>query len=645
MEENSPLIDRFETFAQMAQLEFVRCANNDHSHLDVCSTLLRDVSDDRLVNIRNLLTRDARPLENNAAEMGFFDEYTRGKYEQVSRELELFLAQHPGEITLYELAARSKAHAALQVQREEVDSRPIYELIIAQMRILFELQGDMIRARFELQRLAILCRSHGAARMIAAFLQPNRHAAVGLTNSEESLILALNSNLANPWSYEPVTQLSGGDWLASQSRIVFPASISLELHECLRLELIDASAKLAQLDIPDGRRQAYLGHCFFRANRVDSAILSYNLAIQLEPVFGVVACGLPLFSALFAKGDIAACLDLVVGQYLTNQNTQVIFPLKRLLEAASDATGGNQFHLDLALAAQIYADDHGATFNGLRSDAFENFLDSFGVGRPSELPLDSDGIATERLISFLYKVCTVETLEDSTIFATYEDVETERITILQRLIEYDSDNEELYSGEIRQLTEDAEVARLLQEFEGSRIYVNEQGVLRSLEGELRDAFSRYKQLLAEPSLEYQAGDIRRRIKELIDRSDPKVDMSNFHLPATEREGLFRRMYGGLVNSFVLDPHYGLKTYLSTNILHGALEGELRHSLGKRGLLLVGDNDTVEKCESAQGQAVAGIGSNVLKAINKRQSRWGHRRRRSGPHPNIDPLFATKNYRR
>jgi hypothetical protein len=42
-----------------------------------------------------------------------------------------------------------------------------------------------------------------------------------------------------------------------------------------------------------------------------------------------------------------------------------------------------------------------------------------------------------------------------------------------------------------------------------------------------------------------------------------------------------------------------------------------------------------------GQAVAGRGSNVLRAINKRQSRRGHRRRRSGSHPNIDSLIRHK----
>jgi hypothetical protein len=43
----------------------------------------------------------------------------------------------------------------------------------------------------------------------------------------------------------------------------------------------------------------------------------------------------------------------------------------------------------------------------------------------------------------------------------------------------------------------------------------------------------------------------------------------------------------------------------------------------------------------RGQAVAGIGSNALKAINKGQSRWGHHRRRSGPRPNADSFIRHK----
>jgi hypothetical protein len=492
------------------------------------------------------------------------------------------------------------------------------------MQSVFELKEDMIGARFELQRLTILCRGHPLSRMISSFLQPNRHAAAGVV-TEEDAVLALNSNLVNPWAHEPIAKLTRSDWLAEQCREAFPKSPSLLLHEALGMVLEKAEAKLSDIEIPEGRRRAYLGHCYFRNDAVELAVESYKLAIASEPVLGVVGCGLPLFSALFSLGDLAACMDFVVSQYLSNQNTQVLFPLKDLLDAASSYDGDATFNLNLALTAQIFATHAGAAFNGLRSDAFENFLDNLGLVRASEIEIDDTAIDRKRVILFLNKVCTIETLEDSTIFETYEDVENERIKILQRLIELDQGNEETYSNEIRQLTEAAEVASLLQEFEGSRIYVNERGVMRPVEGELRDAFSRYRQLLAEPSLEYQAEDIRRRIKELIDRSDPTADLSNFHLPATEREGLLRRMYASVLNSFVLDPHYGLKTYLSTNILHGALEGELRHSLGKRGLLMSSEQSqmrrNVESVWSAQLDALSDsewdVLTNALARFSKR----------------------------
>ena len=43
----------------------------------------------------------------------------------------------------------------------------------------------------------------------------------------------------------------------------------------------------------------------------------------------------------------------------------------------------------------------------------------------------------------------------------------------------------------------------------------------------------------------------------------------------------------------------------------------------------------------RGQAVADIGSNAVKALKKGQSRWGHHRRRSGPHPDVDSFIRHK----
>ena len=43
----------------------------------------------------------------------------------------------------------------------------------------------------------------------------------------------------------------------------------------------------------------------------------------------------------------------------------------------------------------------------------------------------------------------------------------------------------------------------------------------------------------------------------------------------------------------------------------------------------------------RGHAAAGIVSNALKAIKKGLSRWGHDRRRLGPHPDADFVIRDK----
>jgi hypothetical protein len=104
-EENSPIIDRFETFVQMAQLELARSRGERPHHLERCFQLLKDLADPRCVNLGKILARDARGFGPYSSELEYCDEYTRGNYESLSETLENVLTETPGKISLYELAA------------------------------------------------------------------------------------------------------------------------------------------------------------------------------------------------------------------------------------------------------------------------------------------------------------------------------------------------------------------------------------------------------------------------------------------------------------------------------------------------------------------------------------------------------------
>jgi hypothetical protein len=205
-----------------------------------------------------------------------------------------------------------------------------------------------------------------------------------------------------------------------------------------------------------------------------------------------------------------------------------------------------------------------------------------------------DALPRRKLLHFLRYVCVVRVMEDSTVFLEFKDVELERIKICQGLIDLDPENERTYSEEIRILTRDAEVAALLRHVEESRIYVDEDGVRRVLQRELRDSYDRYARLLREPELDYKAAEIARLFAELL--KDPRNDLKGLRLPASEREGLFESMYQSVLNQFVVGPQYGLDTYLSTRIRHGSLEGHLRSPLAVRDLLLPFSDEDESKGE-------------------------------------------------
>src|SRR5205807_285435 len=114
-----------------------------------------------------------------------------------------------------------------------------------------------------------------------------------------------------------------------------------------------------------------------------------------------------------------------------------------------------------------------------RADACEDFLSYHKVRRPSLLRGAGLAIDPAALIYFLRYVCVLEVLDSSVEFQSTEDVQQERIQILQVLREMDPDHAEEYSNEIRALTTTLAVARGLREVEQSRIYVDVAGVKRT----------------------------------------------------------------------------------------------------------------------------------------------------------------------
>lgn len=626
-DETSPIIDRFQTFTSMVQLETATSLATNKEWIIQAIALLQNINEPRLTNLFALLTSQwPPPRALSPSSLSLFDEYTSGNYDSLARSSEALLLTHAGCSEFYELTARARAYAEGSTSSLKADS--LAAMILKYLQSLFELREDVQAARFQLQKLAILVRHTSVANDILSIVARAFAPGVRPQYEKQHILSALSGSLDNPWNLSLLSNLSAG-WL-EKVLANNPDSITLKLYDFVdgRYDLETSLSGISSLRMPDYRKLRYSGYSALVKGHYDSASPFFEKAISQGGTLQFVLNAGLLCDTYLKAGQTADALALISRAYLKNPNTHLLFPLEKILQASREQFERISQPLHYAIAAHVYSRHLGTDFDSDLSDAFELTLAHFNASRPSDIDLDTNTLTPE-LIFFLSNICVIRVLEDSTSFYSVEDIELERIRLLQRLIEIDPAKEDIYTEEIGSITRDMEISRLFQSFETSRVYADENGIVRSIETPLRDSFARYMQLLQDPKVGYQATDIARRLKELLDKEDTDPDLRRLHLPSTEQEGLFESMHSMLLDSFVLNPDHGLKTYLSTNILHGALEGELRSSLSKRGLLFVssdsGTDDQIKAFWSnTLSAAVDADWALICKALGRFSERIAHR---------------------
>ena len=125
--------------------------------------------------------------------------------------------------------------------------------------------------------------------------------------------------------------------------------------------------------------------------------------------------------------------------------------------------------------------------------AYDTFLESKSVVRPSELItnfLEFD----YKMIYFLKEVCSIEIMHHSYHFNGTDDIENERLEILNKLIVSDTENEDNYIKEITELNQNSNIRKAIREVNKGRISVNIQQLRNNEINNIKEAFNRYKEI-------------------------------------------------------------------------------------------------------------------------------------------------------
>jgi len=296
------------------------------------------------------------------------------------------------------------------------------------------------------------------------------------------------------------------------------------------------------------------------------------------------------YRCLFNLGDLASCLELAVSELLKGEVVFFKAQLPLLLRQVDDA---QEVNLDASLSWPIAhfwqrpgltgRDGH-AVFSAL-----DAFLNAHEIRRPSQLGGKLAQFELAQLVFLLRHICVTDILDWSLEFKTAEELDNERVAILDLLEKIDPAHAKVFQEERTQITRRLVVQKGLREVDRGKIYVDTAGIRKSLGSSLVERVDRYLSL--------------RDIEDYLDivaefRVDKKglfiiTQLRDGRIVADDGQRLFDSLHSEVKSRFLSSDEYGLDTSLSVEIRHGTLAGQIRGPFERAHL--------ITRRETAEGQ--------------------------------------------
>lgn len=589
LESNASIIDRYLTFVRTCQL--VVAANPNTRSLravtDAVNVVRDGGTDPSLFNLCSMLGITPPTVDQKIPHEihSLVEHYTIGDYASCARCAEDLLTAHPSLVEVAEIYA--KATIRLGAGYKSTLSSSSAELV-AKFRSILLLDQAAPAAANGLLKLATVQGSQSWAAQIYSFLmQEYRHDRRAM--AERMIIFGeLNSYPGNPRLYVFVRRAS--------FPAIYPAHIeNRKLSPCAHrlMDILSNSRQihpdaLAELNLPEPRLRKYQAKLLHDRGDYNAALSLYTKLLRSAGSVTYYENLLPAVECFVSAGLLRDAVRLTISAYLDNRNVAARLSIGELIEHV-ERQGLQQLRqfIELPILYDLFYRIY-VVKELERADVCEDFLRHHKLRRPSELKMAVQTFGLPALVYFLRFVCVPEVLDCSVEFESTEDVQQERIAVLQLLREFDPDRADDYSNEIRALTTSLTVARGLREVEQSRIYVDVQGVKRTVEKVLKESYSRYADLLKHTPILFDPTALMLALSRVDEAGGTSVSV---YLPADEQFALFKSMVVDIRDKFVSSNEYGLDSSLSMGFRHGTLSGQLRPQLEAAHLITLKDSKT------------------------------------------------------
>lgn len=575
-EQGSSIIDRYLTFIRLGQLAAVdiRYAEYVSPYKRALNNIGIKIYDCRFENLSLRLLGGLKvskgyktaSVDNGLGFLKILDNYTSGDYENVIANIESVHGQEYG--ALLDVYCRAIARG----KNKALPSS--YMLVATEYNSLIEKNKQCLESASYILKLIYMFPSAPWAAELYAQLCRETNAN---GKPQFSYIVEWGELNGSPFSPRLLSRLSQHT-IKRENADKEATNCSLT-YKFLTIGRNNGSFEFFKKLVPENRIQKYLAKAEIEAGNSSAAekilkdiILHGDVIDKQDGVTTLIA--LYLDSGQFEEAAMLASTTLA-----NQPQMHVIIPLGEILVTYENRRDyGKSVYPSMYMAAcyglynELYDDDRQEQI----TIVCEEFLSGKGINRPSELKQGQSAYEKFVLTYFLYAVCRQDILDSHIAYLDSVEIENERVSILQWLIELNEDNRSKYADEIAQITQRQMIRQGVRTVETSKIYVDINGIKNSVIKDFSEIYTRFLSLPDFPHL-----------PELVLQLKKDAEKSGLFavvLPMNERKAALRQLYVLVRDRFVSSNEHGLDVYLSVGIRHGTLSGQLRSVLERVNLV-------------------------------------------------------------
>lgn len=510
------------------------------------------------------------------------DLYYSGFYEEVINESSEYLTENPSSFDLIVIHANSCINLRKSLPNLTNDTKSLLNNI---SRKIFELLSSNVIRRdliYNLYQINKNILTFEIAPYIDYFLKKEQNYKVNRN------LKLLSINCFDPYfaAVFPDEEFSK-EYLKTALQI-FPNSISIQHHlNFINNELTDESKISKELYLIDKAK------ILFNQKKYNESIIEWAIILQsFAHNAPIIQIALKYwFDSLLYQDEFNEAIRLYVNSYITNPNSVGKINSNYLLEELRKTRyKGVKRVIDLPIFVSLNSYD-----DTEKSFILEQFCKIFAATRPSELFDDTLDTNQQKVELFYNNVCSSETLKHSIYLNTTVELLSERLQIINHLIEEFPLNKKDYQEELNLISNELIIYEGTQKLEESKIYANDQAIINYELNEVEGLFNRYKTIYNLSLKDKKILVITKNSYALL-RFDgkEKYDETEVKYSDSALIEVFHELFDSILDKYLFSK-FGIVAYLSTRIRHGVLLGEIRPVIDKYNLILnrIRNTDTYE----------------------------------------------------